>query len=137
MCVFRKKSKPGSPARISRSEALACIPARHVLATENRLESGDVVVTCPIPHRPWMAGWMRLTGKTSASAQMKRIELDEFGTIVWDLINGKRSVWNIIQRFSEISRMHPNEAEVSVTLFLRELGKRGMIGLKQQEADSG
>lgn len=60
----------------------------------------------------------------------KKLQLDALGTEVWDLIDGRRSVRKIIQRFAETHRLHPREAEVSVTRFLRELGKRGLIGLQ-------
>ena len=34
-----------------------------------------------------------------------------------------------MKEFSRKYQLHPKEAELSVTLFIRELGKRGIIGL--------
>ena len=60
----------------------------------------------------------------------KKIQLDELGTIVWDMIDGNRSVQQIIEEFSEKYRVHLKEAEVAVTSFIKTLGKRELIGLK-------
>jgi hypothetical protein len=36
----------------------------------------------------------------------------------------------MIQTFAETHRLENREAEVSVTQFIRELGKRGLLGLR-------
>ncbi|MFC1886362.1 PqqD family peptide modification chaperone [Thermodesulfobacteriota bacterium] len=46
------------------------------------------------------------------------------------MIDGKRTVKQIVHLFAESHRLHIKEAEVSVTAFLHELGKRGIIGIK-------
>jgi hypothetical protein len=63
-------------------------------------------------------------------AQTKKLQLDALGTSVWDLVDGKRSVRRITQIFAETHRLENKEAEVSVTRFIRELGKRGLLGLR-------
>ena len=57
---------------------------------------------------------------------MKKIELDELGTEVWDLLDGRRSVRHLIKSFAGTHQLEPREAEVSVTQFIRELGRRGL-----------
>jgi hypothetical protein len=127
MKVFRKKS-PG--AEISRNEALNCVPVKNLQARETRGETGLVLLTYPIAIRPWLAGWIRRFGGSSDSGRTRKLQLDELGTAVWDLLDGRRSVGEVIQRFTTLQRLHPKEATVAVTLFLRELGKRGLIGLR-------
>jgi hypothetical protein len=61
---------------------------------------------------------------------LKKLHLDEMGTAVWDLMDGRRSVRRVIQGFATKYQLHLKEAEVAVTRFLRELGKRGLIGFK-------
>jgi hypothetical protein len=127
MKVFRKKS-PG--AEISRFEALNCVPVKNLQVRESRGEAGLVLLCYPIEIRPWIAGWIRRLGGSADSGRTRKLQLDELGTAVWDLLDGNRSVGQVIQRFAAIQRLHPKEATVAVTLFLRELGKRGLIGLR-------
>ena len=127
MKVFKKKH---TGAEISRFEALNCIPVKNLQARETRGETGLVLLCYPIEIRPWIAGWIRRFGGSSDSGRMRKLQLDELGTAVWDLLDGNRSVEQVIQRFTALQRLHPKEATVAVTLFLRELGKRGLIGLR-------
>jgi Coenzyme PQQ synthesis protein D (PqqD) len=127
MRVFRKKR---SGAEISRSEALNCIPVKNIQARETRGEAGLVLLSYPVETRPWIAGWIRRFGGASDVVRLKKLQLDTLGTAVWDLLDGKRTVGQVIQDFTAMQRLHPTEANVAVTLFLRELGKRGLIGLR-------
>lgn len=67
---------------------------------------------------------------SSEDVRIKKLQLDKLGSTVWDMLDGKRTVGEVIQSFISIQRLHPKEAAVAVTLFLRELGKRGLIGLR-------
>ena len=127
MRVFRKK-RPGT--EISRSEALNCIPVKNIQAQETRGETGLVLLCYPVETRPWIAGWIRRFRGASDGARLKKLQLDALGTAVWDLLDGRRTVGQVIQGFTAMQRLHPKEANVAVTLFLRELGKRGLIGLR-------
>lgn len=127
MKLFRKKR---TGAEISCSEALNCIPVKNLQAGETRGEAGLVLLCYPVEIRPWMAGWIRRLGGSSDGVRIKKLQLDELGTAVWDLLDGNRSVGQVIQLFTALQRLYPKEATVAVTLFLRELGKRGLIGLR-------
>ena len=74
-----------------------------------------------------MARWL---GRSTDRIQTKKIQLDTLGTSVWEQMDGKRSIREIIQEFVRKHQLHPKEAEVAVTQFLRNLGKRGLIGIK-------
>jgi len=52
------------------------------------------------------------------------------GTEVWELLDGGTRVRDVIRQFAARHSLHQREAELSVTRFLRELGKRGLIGLR-------
>lgn len=60
----------------------------------------------------------------------RKLELDELGSQVWIALDGERSVGEIIQTFSAESMITSQEAELSVTTFLRALGKRGLIVIR-------
>ena len=94
------------------------------------MDTGDVLLAYPIKVRPWASAVVRRLGMPSSHTREKKLQLDALGTGVWELIDGIRSVRQVIREFSERHQLHPREAEVAVTQFLRELGKRGLIGLK-------
>lgn len=126
--VFKKN--PGA-GRMTRHEALAHKPVKSPQITETRLETGEVVLEYPLAVRPLVAAVARRLGKSQEElVQIKKLQLDVLGTSVWDLVNGKRSVRRMIQIFAETHRLEKKEAEVSVTQFIRELGQRGLLGLR-------
>jgi hypothetical protein len=126
MRVFKKKSKD---VPISRADALDRIPVKNIQITEARLETGEVVISYPVSMRPFFAGLVKRFGGPEVQIQMKKLQLDELGTSVWDMINGKFSVRQLVERFAKTHQLESREAEVSVAQFIRELGRRGLIGL--------
>jgi hypothetical protein len=127
MRVFRKKPEGSS---ISRAEALNRIPVKNRQISEDRLETGEVVINYPVSMRPLFAGLVKRFGGPQVQTQMKKLQLDELGTSVWDLVDGKRSVRQMVNTFAGTHRLEPREAEVSVTQFMRELGRRGLIAMR-------
>lgn len=127
MRVFKKKPPRSS---ISRAEALDRIPVKNLQISENRLETGEVVISYPVTMRPFFAGLVKRFGGPEVPAQMKKFQLDELGTSVWNLMDGKRSVRQLVKIFAGTHRLEPREAEVSVTQFIRDLGRRGLIGMR-------
>lgn len=115
---------------ITRSESLNCRPVRNSHVKENRIESGEILISYTISVRPWITAIARAMGKNPGMKHERKIQLDELGTSVWDLIDGKRSVRRIIKKFAGKYHIHEKESEISVTRFLRMLGKRGLIGFK-------
>jgi hypothetical protein len=127
MRVFKKR--PKGPT-ISRAEALNRIPVKNRQITENRLETGEVIIHYPVTMRPFFAGLAKRFGGQEAQIQIKKLQLDELGTLVWNLIDGERSVRQVVKMFAATHRLESREAEVSVTQFIRELGRRGLIGMR-------
>ncbi len=126
MRVFKKK--PKGPT-ISRAEALNRIPVKNIQITEERLETGEILIGYPVTIRPFFASLVKRFGGSEKQVQTKKLQLDTLGSSVWDLLDGKRSVRQLIQIFAETHQLQPREAEVAVTQFIRELGRRGLIGL--------
>jgi hypothetical protein len=123
------KKKPHS-VDMARKESLAYTPVKNVQVTEKRLETGDVLLTYPAEVRPWFAGLVRRLGGPSGKTYTKKIQLDTLGTAVWEMMDGKRTVRQLIRKFAKHHQLHTREAEVAVTQFIRDLGKRGVIGLR-------
>lgn len=124
----RSKSKPGKP-KLSRSEALGFRPVKSRHITEKRLGGHEVIIEYPITVKPWVSALLQRFGGRSEPVRTKKLQLDELGTAVWDMVDGQRSVREIVAEFADIHRLERKEAEVSVTHFLRMLGQRGLIGM--------
>ena len=119
------------PAQLSRADALDCIPIRNPMVVESRMDSGEMLLSYTETLRPWFAGILRRMNKASEIRRTRKLQLDILGTGVWDLVDGKSTVMEIIDSFAGIHQLYHKEAEVSVIQFLRELGRRGIVGMKQ------
>ena len=129
--VVNMKRFPNDSAgrKPSRAVALVCVPVRNADVEAHRSENGEVLLSYPATVRPWLGRFLKGLGQSAYQKYTKRLQLDALGSEVWELLDGKRSVRQIIRCFREKHQLHPKEAEVSVSQFLRELGKRGIIGL--------
>ncbi len=46
------------------------------------------------------------------------------------MLDGRRSLGRIAAAFAEAHQLEPREAEIAVTQFIRDLGRRGLVGLR-------
>jgi hypothetical protein len=127
MRLFKKK--PKGPT-ISRAAALDRIPVKNRQISEERLETGEVLIRYPVIMRPFFAGLAKRFGGQEVQTRMKKLQLDELGSSVWNLMDGNRSVRQLVKMFAETHQLETREAEVSVTQFIRELGRRGLIAMR-------
>jgi hypothetical protein len=106
-------------------------PVRNGLAREaGPPASGGqgLVLAWPAELRPWLGGLARRLGWDGKPAERK-IELDAMGALVWSLIDGRRSAAEIAAVLAGRCQLEPREAEDALAGFLRELGRRGLVGL--------
>jgi hypothetical protein len=125
---FVKKDIDGS--QLTKSKALTLTPVKNIESSEVTLNSGVIVIRYPVTMRPWMAKWIQRFKGPSPQIGSRKLRLDNLGTEVWKMIDGKRTVRDIVDAFAETHQLEGREAEMAVTQFLRDLGKRGLIGLK-------
>jgi hypothetical protein len=125
--VFRKK-QIASP--LNRQQAMACVPVKNTDVAEERLDTGEVLLSYPMATRPWIDRLARAVGAGEPKIRRKKLQLDALGTAVWDLMDGRRTVRQVVRAFSKTHQLEDRESEMSVTLFLRQLGKRGIVGLR-------
>lgn len=124
------KSSPSEKNNtLSRTEALACIPKQNDTTNWVELENGDIFFTYAIPLSRIFQALHRKFTKNSIETPTKRLQLDAMGSFVWKLIDGKRSVGEIITTFAKEYKVSNMEAETAVTSFIKTLGQRGFIGL--------
>lgn len=115
---------------MSREEALACRPVKNRYVRESRLAGGEVVLHYPVSAPPWAARLARWFRMDPAAPRIGTLQLDALGTAVWDMIDSQRSLRDIAAAFAGAHRLAPREAQAAVSQFARELGRRGLIGLR-------
>jgi hypothetical protein len=119
-----------APAVVSREEALGCTPVKNRYVRESRLPGGEVVLHYPVSAPPWAARVARWLRKNPGEPRVGNLELDALGTAVWDMIDSQRSLREIAAAFAGSHQLALKEAQVAVSQFARELGRRGLIGLR-------
>lgn len=94
-------------------------------------QDGLVRLSLPVAVRPALAGWARRLGLWDGRVLRRTVELDAMGSAVWALFDGRRTVGDVAACLAERYRLEGREAELAVAAFLRQLGRRGAIGLAE------
>lgn len=114
---------------LTRRQAMALAPCRNADVTESETDSGLVRLSLPVAVRPALATLAKRLGLWDGGVLRKTVELDAMGSMVWRLIDGRRSVGDIAAQLAERYHLDNREAQLAVTAFLRQLGRRGAVGL--------
>jgi hypothetical protein len=126
MGLFRKKRK--QPA-LTRDQALTCTPVRNDIVSWEVLDSGLVRIEYVLVLKPLLKSISERFGGARDELPTRKLELDALGSQVWQMIDGSRTTAQLIEEFAGLQKISNQEAEQSITQFLRELGKRGLIAL--------
>jgi hypothetical protein len=130
---FRKRKQPeseGSGGPVTRFESLSYRPVKNSEVQEKRSENGEVLLTYPLILKPWFMHLAGRLGLRSAEPLTRKLQLDEMGSLTWTLLNGERTVQDTIEHLCYKYNLNRRETEIAVTGFLRQLGKRGIIGFR-------
>ncbi len=113
-----------------RMQALACTPIRNPEVEER--DTGDgILLRYPVEIKPWFQSIFKRMSNRDSNIIMRRLQLDVLGSSVWQMVDGKHTVADIVKQFREIHQLGIREAELSVTGFLKDLGKRTLIAMKE------
>jgi hypothetical protein len=124
-------SNKNSGKRISdRGASMNLTPVRNCQITEERSGDDMVIIRYPITLKPWIASLLTRFGHSTNENRFKKLQLDDLGAEVWGLIDDARSVRQITRIFADTHRIPLRESEIAITQFLRDLGQRGIIGLR-------
>ncbi len=113
-----------------RSRALACTPIRNPEVEEQKI-SGGILLRYPVEVKPWFQSIFKRLSNRDSNIIMRRLELDALGSSVWEMVDGKQTVAQIAEKFRTTHQLGTREAELSVTGFLKDLGKRSLIAMKE------
>ena len=71
---------------------------------------------------------VRLLSKVFYIPKERKITLDEGGSEVWQMCNGRNSVGQMIELLSDKYQLNRKEAEVSLLQYLKTLGQKRFVG---------
>ena len=129
---LRRKKKQKAPS-LTRSEFLRLKPIRSPMVEWKKDEEGKIKIIIPlkkIKKEGKRVGKKRarLLSKLFPEPEEKRIHLDEIGSIVWELCDGKKTAKEIVDHLCQKYKLLPREAEVPLSSYLNTLAKRGLLG---------
>ncbi len=125
---FHKNTKKASSPTIHRHEALQCIPVINSSVQILEMESGEILLEYPLHVKPLLQAIFERFQKNKTTPT-KKLQLDEMGSVVWKQIDGHKNAQTIITYFADTYGITLQEAEKSVTTFLVDLGRRGIIAM--------
>ncbi len=117
----KRRGKP----ELSREESLSAKPVLNSLVREERDADGHVILQ--VPRRDTVM--TRTVARVFKMRPYRRITLDELGTFVIQLCDGRHTVDEIVDKFAEEFRLSRREAELAMLEFIRGLARRSVIGL--------
>lgn len=110
--------------KIDRAQSLKAIPVLNNDVEAREVSDGRLVIT--VKHKPVRKGWAAVL---SPKVDYRKIKLDELGTFTFGLIDGSRTVLEIIDIFQKQFKTNRREAELSCVEFMKLLASRYIISL--------
>ena len=114
--------------QVDRKQVLRLYPIRNAVVRFEQRRDGVYILIVPIQPRG-IFGWFSRIFKLPRE---HKIELDEIGSAVWALCDGKHAVETIVQRLAQQYTLERREAELSLFAFLNTLARRGFIAYSKK-----
>ena len=120
MGIFATRKKP----KLNRDAMLGSRPTRNDAVEWETTDRGEVRITVK-RQDSWK---IRLLSKVFYIPRKRNITLDEVGTEVWQMCNGRTTVGEMIGSLSEKYQLNRKEAEVSLLEHLKTLAQKRFLG---------
>jgi len=117
--------RKGKVPKITREQMLGSKPIRNQAVIWEKDEDGEILIRIPREEYGWK---IKLLSKFFYIPKERKISLDEVGSQVWEMCDGETSVKDIIDTLRKKYKLNRKEAEISLITYLRELGKKGLVG---------
>ncbi len=127
MSLFSSKRQP----KISREAMFNSKPTRN-----DRLEwktNKDDEVTITLKRADTTK--VKILSKIFWVPEKRTLVLDEIGSQVWKMCNGRTSVASMIKQLCETHKLNAKEAEISLLTYLRTLGRKNLLGFLVEKGD--
>jgi len=99
-------------------------PARNEAVAWEKNDDGEVQIIVT-RQNTWK---VRLLSKIFYIPRQRKITLDEVGTEVWQMCNGRTTVSQMIEGLSDRYQLNRKEAEVSLLAYLKTLAQKRFVG---------
>ncbi len=109
--------------KLTKDDIMNSIPLKNESLEYEKNEQGETVV---IMKRKF-TWWLKILSKLFYLSDRKVITLDELGTEILNMCDGKISFRNMVDRFSERYKLNLKEAETSIMAYLKSLSERKII----------
>lgn len=126
--LLKRLFRRTAPPPLDRRQVLRLYPLRNAVVRSEQKEDGVYTLIVPLPPRG-LVGWL---SRIFRLPREHRIELDEIGSVVWTLCDGRHSVETIVQRLVQQFKLERREAEYSLFVFLNTLSRRGFIAYSKK-----
>ncbi len=123
----QKETQPAAP--LHRQQALSCIPIRNPEVEAEEQEEG-LLLSWPVEVKPWFQSIFKRFSRQQSHVTRK-LQLDVLGSSVWQMVDNQHTVAEIVERFRTTHQLGSREAELAVTGFLKDLGKRELIAMRE------
>jgi len=117
--------------RLTPEEVLRSRPVRNDSLSTEELEDGGLRVHTQ-RREDW---WVKLLGIVFPIPRERRLELDVVGRQVWELCDGEHTLREMISIFQERHKLTRAEAEWSLRNYLKDLGRRGLVGFAVEKLE--
>jgi hypothetical protein len=124
MLAFWKKKGP----QLKREDSLAAVVVPNRQLRVERNAEGVITLYAPFHAAAFVERIARWLGAAPRAGEAK-VELDEVGSFVWDLCDGRRNVREMVACLTEKYKLNRKEAEASLTAFLRSLAGRNLVAI--------
>jgi hypothetical protein len=110
--------------RLTPEQVLGSRPVRNKQLKTEELEDGGIRIYA-LRREAW---WVKLLSVVFPLARERRIELDSVGRQVWELCDGEHTLREMAEEFRKRHKLTRMEAEWSLRNYLKDLGRRGLVG---------
>jgi len=119
---FRRRQKP----QLTRDDLLASRPVLNQAVSWSLDDQQEVRIE--IPRRDvW---WVNLLAKIIYTPKKRTIALDEVGSVVWKMIDERKTVQAMIGQLAAQYKLNRREAEAALIAYLRTLAKKNLVGFE-------
>ena len=125
MLSFKKQPKIGREAMLNSK------PTRNDTLEWSKNEEEEVVITL----RRAENTRVKLLSKLFWVPEKRTLVLDQIGSQVWDMCDGRTTVQAMIRRLSEAHKLNQKEAEISLLTYLKNLGRKRLVGFIVDKQD--
>ena len=120
----------GQP-KISREAMFGSKPTRNDLLEWEKTEDGEASITMKRGDN-WK---VRILSKIFWIPKQRTLILDQIGTQVWEMCDGRTTVEAMIQRLSRNHKINEKEAEISLLAYLKKLAQKRLVGFIVEKGD--